>query len=361
MRYFTNLHIVYSLLVFCAVSAGTYHVILTTKYNLFLRKICLRLILIDALACLAIIINLNHTIADLALLITWQCMGCLIYLTLNDPKTLRDLSTISGFYIIIVVLWKYIRTDSMSISLAIRSGENTISILLILFVGIDLLICETSNLQFNYVFYILALTATLLVGGVAGTITMSYLMLGIYFFKNRNNFSKAVKLIVMLIITALFLYIGRQIIYKIVLFVQSGDWTQRMLMIQTYWEMTLNSLSGILFGVNIEKNAFLYHYKNLHNSFFNWHYFYGLLPCLFFTWIVIKDIVFMVKRRQFLLLTFATAMVVRALADETSYAYMMIWIAIYCLAEKEKYIKNNSIGCKEFQLNENSDFNFRTL
>lgn len=354
IRYFTELHIMYSLMVFCLVVFGVGAVFFMDRQVSYLRKFFLQLLMIDLFAAASIMMNGNHTLADLVLLTAWQSMGLLMFIAKEHLKFLRMCSLLSGCYLILIVLLRLLTRGAREIVIVSRTGENTISILLILFVGIDLWICEWSKVKAYYFYYVAAFFTTVLVGGIAGTITMGCLMTAVYLFKNKNNQSKLEKRFLFVMAFVIVGFMGKGIVERIISFVELGDWRQRAMMIVTYLELATKNLNNIFFGANIEHNLFLSHYRNLHNSFFNWHYFYGLLPCLFFVWLLASDLMFLIQKKQYMMMALVLIMALRAMTDETTYAYMMIWVLFHCLklwSDAQKTELRSSINGMEKKIN----------
>lgn len=333
LRYFTNLNVLYSLIIFLFSASCTFIFCIYKSQSYQLKKLLILICIIDIIAAIAVVINKNHTLADVLLLFTWQNMGILYYKKREDLSFIHILSMISSIYIIGSVFLGYLlnNRESGNIFVADRTGSNTISILLIQFLIIDVIWREKNRKQKQYIYYIIVCSACVIAGGVAGIISTFVLIIGIYLTEENKKVKRIIRWTCVVFCLTIIMLISSRNVLIIYNFIQSGDLGSRQLMWNNYKDLVSQSLGNFLFGANISGDYLLEYYKNLHSTFFNWHYFYGLIPTIFFVGIVFLDCTYFLrsKKKMYLILVLVTIM--RAATDETTYAFMLLWIFFFCM------------------------------
>ena len=96
-----------------------------------------------------------------------------------------------------------------------------------------------------------------------------------------------IKCVIFILISACILLYINDGIEKILNYINQGDSESRILMLQQYFALMKENIFNFIFGANIQTSYLLRHYENLHNCFFNWNYYYGIIPMLYFGGIVV--------------------------------------------------------------------------
>lgn len=335
IRYYTDLHILVSLPIFALFGASVF-ILYMVKCQTNILYIYYLMAMVDIFALLAVIINANHTVADVILLISWQSMGLLMYemKTKEDLKLVRYLAVISLILIYLKLIMNFKQYEWGWMILSTRMGSNSASIFILEFIFIDLFWRISDFKKIRYYPVLIALIMALVAGGIVGIITIPLLIIGIYIFKYNKKFHIIIR--VFTIIAFLGLCISFIIIFKsnmvneFIGFIKQGDSSSRILMWKNYYQLAIDNITGLIWGANISGDDLLIAYRNLHNCFFNWHYFYGLIPFVFFVGIIIYDIKESIQQKQYIYMIIIMATIFRSMSDEATYAFMPIWIFVFC-------------------------------
>lgn len=78
----------------------------------------------------------------------------------------------------------------------------------------------------------------------------------------------------------------------------------------------------------------------MHNTMLNWHYCYGLIPFCFFVYRHICCFAYCFKKKNYLFLIVMITTTLRAITDETEFAFGCIWTYIWMLSINEKQLKS---------------------
>lgn len=335
IRYFTDLDVLYSFILFLIFSVVSFVYCVRDSSSIRIKNFYYLLIVVDLFAVIGILINKNHTLADAVLLIAWQTIGILLYKMRNNLRFTQRISVVMAIYLGCLVIYEnFFVNKNQQVDIFFvsdRTGSNTVSILLILFFVIDLLWREQSkDRKVSYIYAIYICFIALCSKGVNGILTTILLMIGVYLTEESKSIKKLIKWIFVFGIVILVIVEHKIIFSGLQSFLVSGDIDTRLAMWTQYFALVKDSLMDILFGANISNVFLLEYYKNLHNTLFNWHYYFGLIPMVFFLFIVIKDIVGIVKRREYMYLAISCVMILRSITDETTYAFLPIWIYFAC-------------------------------
>lgn len=335
IRFYTNLHILVSLPIFFLFSV-IFFTLYIVKFPSNILPIYYSIILIDMYAIMAVIINANHTVADVILLMSWQAFGLLMYEMKyrENLKFVRFLAIVSLFLIALKMILIYKEYEWGWITISIRMGSNTISIFILEFLFINLFWRISTGKKIRYFMAILALTMIFAAGGIVGILTIPLLIIGMYLYKHSGKRHITIRLLSIIIFLEL-------CISYIVLFrsdvangvyglIKQGDSASRFLMWQNYYKLATENVSSLIWGANISGDDLLTAYRNLHNCFFNWHYFYGLLPFISFIVIILYDLKESIRQKKYLYMVIVLAAVFRSMSDEATYAFMPIWIFVFC-------------------------------
>lgn len=323
-KYFTSVHIVVPI-IFFFLSAGTSLLYLFTD-KMSLGKVPLSMLFIVLVSIIAIIVNKNHTIADGILLLSWICIGCFLWVAKSNWKFFYQLSLLSFIYLALVIIIKFM-LKTPDITLTERSGSNTISILVLQFFAIDFIYNHIFDKSPNKFLYVIGIAISWMAGGIAGIIVVFLCVFGLCVSNIINSKKGKRNLIFIIMIGAILSYNYRNTFLS---FLETGDINSRFLLWNAYFDMAKNDISSFLFGANIHNNYLLEHYKNMHNTYINWHYYFGLIPMIIFLYIVIKSIANSLKKHKLSLLVICLSLFIRGLSDEATYAFMIIWMYLYC-------------------------------
>lgn len=89
-----------------------------------------------------------------------------------------------------------------------------------------------------------------------------------------------------------------------------------------YLHDLFNSLFNVLFGVKIEGvQAIEAFQRNLHNTFLQMHYTYGLIFCLMMVCYTVKSGIKMIKEKSYLMILLLITFLIRANIDQLGYAF----------------------------------------
>lgn len=327
LRFLTNLNIVYSTIAFMIVGLLIvfYDFI---KYKKF-SKLFLLLITIDAISIINSLVNGNDTVSEAILLYIYQGFGILLYFSFKNLKLTFKLSLLLTIYL----LYKAVTTDPTMVSAWQSSiyvtkliGGNSMSILAIFSCALYILYCQTANKAIGYPIFIIAILISLITGGSGGILSTILLGCGIFLVKERTNKISIIKLIILIFVVVLLLfYFGY--FSDLVAFIQDDN--SRIWMWSHYWQCSTASLKDIIFGGNVDSITFLAQMKNMHNTFINFHYRYGLVPFIFYCTLVIKSGIFYFKKKNYALLILLIATIIRGMTDEACFGFLSIWIYMW--------------------------------
>ena len=178
--------------------------------------------------------------------------------------------------------------------------------------------------------------AAIICDGMGGILTVSVFCVGVWIIsrKNKLNWWKI-------------LLLG---ISGVVLVFRLGNWNQILTSITddnsrfyiwNHYFACIDTINELLFGASVQENTFLFSLKNMHNTIFNWHYFYGLIPMLYFTYIIVFNFVMSIKEKNMFFLLMMGVTVLRAMTDDTTFAFMPIWTYIWvCYRVDYKKVKS---------------------
>lgn len=331
LRYFTNTNIIISLAVFFLVSLVSFLYCHSHETNKKIKKVEMILLMVDLIGLFGLLYNHNHTIAELVLMFAWQNMGIMFYAMYKSDnfRLNRNLAIISSVYLSILIYTLHSQFEQGRIIISDRLGANSVSIILLEFFAIDAIYRYKIKKKTNYLFAVFCLLVSVMAGGIAGVLTFSFLLIALLLFEDGKLTVSLVKWIVFAIIVAVILLYSNNVVVKISDYINQGDSESRILMLQQYFSLIKQNVLNFIFGADIHNTYLLQYYKNLHNCFANWHYFYGLIPTIYFLWIVIYIIYRNVKLKNNYYAILIIATLIRSITDETTYAFMPIWIFFF--------------------------------
>lgn len=347
IRFYSNMHILVSLPILFLFSI-IFFTLYMVKFQTDIQEIYFFIALIDLFALVAVIINANHTIADVILLMSWQAFGLLMYemKTRESLKLVRLLAIVSIILIALKMILIFKEYEWGWMILSTRMGSNSASIFILEFLYLDAFFKISDGKKLRYPLAIIAFAMVFMAGGIVGILTVPLLIMGMYLYKYNNKLhmvTRFLSIIVFLGLCMIYIVLFKTtIIGEAFKFIKQGDASSRFLMWKNYYQLVVGNISGLIWGANISGNDLLMTYRNLHNCFFNWHYFYGLLPFISFVGIILYDLKESVRQKQYLYMVIVLTAIFRSMSDEATYAFMPIWIFIFCdlySSKKKKFRK----------------------
>ena len=326
---------------FLIVSVLSFLYCFTYETDKKIKKNEITFLIIDVVGLIGLLYNKNHTIADLILLFAWQNMGILFYFMYKTKnfKINRNFAIISTVYLGMLIYIVQSQYETGWIMISDRLGSNSTSIVLLEFFIIDEIYRYSIHKKTNYLFAFICFLITLIAGGIAGVVTFSFLIIILWLFENEKLSVNLIKCVIFILISACILLYINDGIEKILNYINQGDSESRILMLQQYFALMKENIFNFIFGANIQTSYLLRHYENLHNCFFNWHYYYGIIPMLYFGGIVVYILYKSIKERNTLYVILMVTTVIRSLTDETTFAFIPIWIFFFLIIVEKKNIK----------------------
>ena len=338
LRYFTNIDQLYSLFIFILFDVLCIIYCFIVCDESWVLRFWGIVVAIDIWAAIGVAVNENHTLADIGLLLTWECFGLLLYVKRANLRIINYSFEFLKIYLLVITFFSFISSRSdLDIKITDRTTSNTIGILALQILIIEYIYANIQRKRMKYQSLLCVLIICVLSRSTMGILLASYYIVTFYLFNNRNSIRKALKWGVALIGC---IYVRIKYIGYIFDFVQKGDSTTRILMWTRYYQLSIKHLKSMVFGANISNDFLLFTYKNLHNTFFNWHYYYGLLPMLFFGGIIVFLLFCLVKKKKIMTIYVVIGMIIRSITDETSYAFLPIWIFMLLCEINENKQKN---------------------
>lgn len=325
IHYFTNLN--FYITYFAWIIIGLYGLYWLYYKNYNLKNIIRKLLIIDLFATIGILLNQNHSPFNVLILPVSQMFGIYMYMYRNELKNLDRLIKLFWIYIVIyaLVVPKTVANASQGLYYTRFSnlvGGNTISIFLIFFLAIDSIYRHYSRIKPHYIFFIVSLIIAFWCGGTGGVLSITVFLFGIICIKWKKNGISKFKLFSLLGIgLAIIFGLG----YQYMVFNYVTDDNARFWIWSRYWECSTNSIKDFIFGASIENVHFLVKQRNMHNTFINFHYYYGMLPFLYYLFTLIWSIYKSLQKRDFVLLLIIAVTFLRGMTDEAAFCFVPIW------------------------------------
>lgn len=334
IRYYTNMHLIVSiLLIFAFVVIAFFYAYAKTKSST-VKKFMVGTIMVDIIACIAVLVNSNHTVLDVLLLIAWQTMGFALYTFHKHFSTVNKMALMMTVVLILLEMNMIAHHgfDFDTIPLTVRMSRNTISILLIQYFSINTMCRQLNDRNPNYFYLIVICVASAIVGGAGNFAVSAFLFLSFVYIKIMGGRNRTLK---KLVLFALCLDANA---FVIDIFIQAweyvmlGDYSSRFYIWEEYVRIAQDTLSAIFFGANISSHEILSLYGNMHNTLLNWHYYFGLVPMLYSVYISILSIVGAIRNKQRVYIALMSAMILRSITDDTIFSFTQLWIYFACQA-----------------------------
>lgn len=317
-------------------------------YSKDISKYLYLLLCIDIFAIISIVMNKSHSIFYVGNLIAAQSWGALLY---YRRKNLKPLEILSVFFIlysfyrvyssprVLISSWQYGRI----ISKLVR--QNTISIFLCEFLSYDLIYRYYSRKKVNYLLFYISIITAVLCEGMGGILSISAFFIGILFInrkKNRINIRKLILFVIILIIVLIATGNIQDVLANVT------DDNGRFYIWENYINC-IDSIKDFLFGADVSSVPFLVIANNMHNTYMNWHFSYGLIPFIFFAYRNIKGYIHTIINKQGIFFLVMSITFIRSFTDEAEFAFGGIWTFIWlCSLVNSDKINNSCENIKTF-------------
>lgn len=310
------------------------------------RMPLLLLLVIDIIGGINLLINGNHNFLTAGIPVITQVLGILVY---DQRKDLSAINVVVGLDILYLTVISAITPripngtfDSRgraqySVYISKLTGKNTVSILLIMFLTIHVIHRLQQRRNMNYLYFALSLAAVCFCGGRGGILCISLFSAGVWVIDHRKNKIILWRLGVLVVgfaaactVLGVWAKLWEAVTYD----------NARFSIWSNYFSC-VDSFGKFIFGAPVDRFEFLMKQKNMHNTFINWHYNFGLIPTVGFLVMVIRGAVHCLETRSFTLLLIFGVVFLRAMTDETSFALMPVWTYIWIQSNSENIYFNN--------------------
>lgn len=244
------------------------------------------------------------------------------------------------YYSILAFVIKVISSGSIN-NIEIVSSRNAISVLVILLFSFYAISSYKHNKKINFIPVISGLVVVILAVGRSGILTFLLLLFFFLIFKfegkrqNARGFINIIIILVPIVILSLILYrtFGTYITDAINNFESRGLESVRTLLWKEYFEKVSKSFMYIMFGAPITGSTLLDAFNNnLHNSFLMLHAKYGVIILISVITLIIRTMIFYIRRKNYLYLTLLTIILFRMQFDYTNFNAQLdiiLWYLIF--------------------------------
>ena len=289
------------------------------------RRVLLSFLAIDMVAMLSTFVNKNTYFFEIGYLIAPQAFGILIFLRREKLQIINTLVMMLFFYVAFRVL---LLSNSMEFTLnhgiSDLIGKNSTNIVMIFCLAINIIYRKYRQLNVRYIYFLIGLLVSLIYDSSGGI--LSFVLFGFAIFmcsRGGKKLSSAKTTLLVLAGVGVLSFIPSSL-QKFIYFI--SDDNSRFAIWRMYFDLVKQNTINVIFGANIQNNAILFRYRNMHNDFINWHYNFGLLLALVFGWILIYCGYFYYKEKNWYYLVIWGILVVRSMTDGTDYCFMSIWV-----------------------------------
>ena len=258
--------------------------------------------------------------------------GFLLYLKKNSLQLVHFAFSVMFWWLVVYVLMYYFSGNTNDIYINDLNVKNTINIIMLLCCFIDLLYRIQEQKQIVYYPYIVGIITSFFYDSSGGILGFLVLLFGIFLCsKNKDKISK-IKLAISALSGIVIVISFYQIILEFL-----GDDNSRFWIWGAYYSLIESNFKNLLFGSNFYPIEELYRIKNVHCNFFNWHAFYGLIPFVFYSSIVIWEIIKCFVLKHWYYFFFCLTIFVRSITDATDFAFLSIWVFLWIELSSDKY------------------------
>lgn len=291
------------------------------------RKTMLYMLVIDLLAVLSIWINKNEYVFEIGYLLAPQSFGVLLYKQRDQLRRINFYGMCIFFYLVMqsLLIWFRVHNIEIVASMLLSNlvAKNTINILMIFFLSINIMYRVHNHISINYVYFIVGLLVSYIRDSNGGILAFSIFGIGIFLCTKGGKGLSPVKFMGVIFAVFIFLYISDS--FQIVLDFLLDD-NSRFAIWRMYTDLARQNWVNVIFGANANTNVVLLRFMNMHNNFINWHFFYGMLPTLFFGGILVYCGYYYYKQKNWYYLVLWGVLLVRSMTDATDYCFMSIWV-----------------------------------
>lgn len=281
------------------------------------------MIAVDFIAIINGFINGNATYTDAIYIVLAQGFGMELFVLKKDWKVVRTLMLLMYVYILVRIIFFPLIDIHGDKGISILIGKNSISIIMLFICIIDLIYRDKNNMKINYLPCIIGILISFLTDSNGGILAFTLFTVGIYVCGSKGN-KLSWKKILILIFAGGGIIISRGYMSQIIQFLTDDN--SRFAIWNMYISLAKKNLGYFLFGAPLIENSILFRYFNIHNNFLNWHCYFGIIPMLFFCWIIILEGIYYIRHKRWYYIVIWGVMLVRSLTDGTDYCFMSLWI-----------------------------------
>lgn len=297
---------------------------------------------IDIIALINMIINGSHSPVYVGILFATQWWAAFLFYERKRLRPLEIMCVIFIFYLLCRV-WttprSLINSWQYGLILASLVRQNTVSIFLCEFLTYVLLSRYFRNKNIPHLLFLLSLFVAVICGGMGGILSVTAYFLGELII-NRKSDKIDWKIVATFVMVAVFYFILSGKLNEVIEAVtdDNGRWY-----IWSHYLSCIDSFKDLFCGADVSSEPFLKTANNMHNTFINYHYCYGLIPFVFFLWRHLKNFAYCIKEKKHLLLIVMLVTTLRASTDEADFAFGGIWTFIWLMSELETATVHKSL------------------
>ena len=296
----------------------------------------------DFVCLLNAIINGNGTHYEAILLCVYQALGILLFFDKNKLLLFWKLLAVIMMIIIVRIftLERVLVSDlQYSIIISRLVGGNSVSIIAIFTCSIYLLYCRYYGHRIVYFPFVVSLIIAIYIGGNGGILCTALFLIGICFFDRSLKHVLKIR-VLFAIVLSFFLLLCFGLGSRVLSFV--SDDNSRLWIWIHYLDCATTSFKDFVFGGNIRDVPFLVEMKNMHNTFINFHFRYGLIPFVFYVFALIRCGIVYFKRKDYLMLLILSITIIRSMTDEACFGFLPLWVFMF-LDTNERTIKKKKL------------------
>lgn len=340
LRFYTNMNTTITAILWSLVGVLIFIYCYQSMPN-YRRQIFI-LILITFLSLISGLMNKNRGFFYSLYVLSAQSFGLLIYKKRTDLSKIRNYMMVLFWYLTFAVVLFYATGGQGDIYLSKLIVKNTINIMMIFSCCIDLIYRLYSHLPIKYSYAVIGIITSLLCDSSGGILSFSILLVGEFICRKRQNALSIYKILLIIFLGVVVLFFMGYITH---LEAFLGDDNSRFSIWTMYYDIVKQSNKNLWFGGPLDNNAILYKIHNIHSNFLNWHCFYGLIPFVFYTFLLIYECMKCIYQRNWYILVICVVLIVRSITDSTDFCFMSIWIFIYLLTSNKVNITSRLSEC----------------
>lgn len=307
-----------------------------------LREVWIKIIIVDSIAFFNAMINQNGKIMSIVVIFVAQSFGVLLYKNKKKLNVAEKMSIITILYL----LYKIFTTEPTLISswqygivISKLVGGNSASIILCTCLSIYVLYKINCNEKIRYWLFIVSAIIAYKADGSGGILASILFFVLILFLEGNSEKLSKKKMVIFFSIMLIVILLGNSYVNIICILMNDNS---RFWMWGQYFKCVKESLGNFVFGASVESVEFLSEQKNIHNTYINWHYCFGLIPFCAFLVSIIKSSFMYLKKKRYPMLIISMVLALRAFTDEASFSFMTIWIYMWIdfVLDKKSTIMN---------------------